>query len=365
MTPPPAEAAFKKESETLIKYFLTSLTIPENELWVNLSPFEKDRIIPQVLGTTTMGQDMLAQDYLLKQISASLIHPESELGESFWNRVYAEMAAKFGTIDLPVDTFNKIWIMPDKARLYEHARGAFLLETRLKVMLEEDYIALQAKLGNTQPGAMSRSPSEKETTQIQEQALREIVLPAIEREVNEGAHFAKLRQIYHSLLLATWYKNNHKKSLLSRAMADNNRTSGATASDQSAVQTIYHQYVQSFEKGVFNVVKEQYDPVSRDITPKKYFSGGVNWAQTSANVITVTDFSMQDFHTWGNLWKRMKKVLTAIKLSQKNKKKPSSTPLQALTEADITKAQELIRKENKRGTRKINGGKINGAHYFC
>ena len=28
----------KEESSKLIKYFLTSLTIPENELWVNLSP---------------------------------------------------------------------------------------------------------------------------------------------------------------------------------------------------------------------------------------------------------------------------------------------------------------------------------------
>src|SRR5690348_8421460 len=33
------------ESTKLIKYFLASLTIPEKDLWVNLSPYEKDRIV--------------------------------------------------------------------------------------------------------------------------------------------------------------------------------------------------------------------------------------------------------------------------------------------------------------------------------
>ena len=39
----------QQEATKLIKYFLASLTIPEKDLWVNLSPYEKDRIIPKVL----------------------------------------------------------------------------------------------------------------------------------------------------------------------------------------------------------------------------------------------------------------------------------------------------------------------------
>ncbi len=60
----------KEESSKLIKYFLASLTIPEKDLWVNLSPYEKDRIIPQSFGLTEMGRDLLAEDYMLKQITA-------------------------------------------------------------------------------------------------------------------------------------------------------------------------------------------------------------------------------------------------------------------------------------------------------
>jgi hypothetical protein len=67
---------FKEETTKLIKYFLASLTVPEKEMWVNLSPYEKNRIIAEGLGTTQLGSDMLAQDYILKQLTSYLIYPE-------------------------------------------------------------------------------------------------------------------------------------------------------------------------------------------------------------------------------------------------------------------------------------------------
>ena len=54
----------KIDSTRLIKYFLASLTVPEKDLWVNLSPYEKDRIVPEAFGQTEMGRDLLAQDYI-------------------------------------------------------------------------------------------------------------------------------------------------------------------------------------------------------------------------------------------------------------------------------------------------------------
>src|SRR4051812_43572669 len=39
----------QKETSVLIKYFLTVLTVPQEDIWVNLSPYEKDRIIPDEL----------------------------------------------------------------------------------------------------------------------------------------------------------------------------------------------------------------------------------------------------------------------------------------------------------------------------
>ena len=75
----------KKEGEKLIKYFLASLAIPDKDVWVNLSPYEKNQMIPEALGQTDMGRDLLEQDYILKQITASLIYPEKDLGKKFWD----------------------------------------------------------------------------------------------------------------------------------------------------------------------------------------------------------------------------------------------------------------------------------------
>ena len=52
---------------------------------------------------------------------------------------------KFGTTNIPVNTFNKVWIVPEKAVVYENAKAgtAYVVESKLKVMLEQDYLSLQ------------------------------------------------------------------------------------------------------------------------------------------------------------------------------------------------------------------------------
>src|SRR5580693_169462 len=141
------------ESSKLIKYFLASLTIPEKDLWVNLSPYEKNRIVPESFGQTEMGRDLLAEDYMLKQITASLIYPEGEVGKRFWKRIYEEAAKRFGTTNIPVNTFNKVWIVPEKAVVYENAKAgtAYVVESKLKVMLEQDYLSLEKHMNNSLP----------------------------------------------------------------------------------------------------------------------------------------------------------------------------------------------------------------------
>ncbi len=250
------------EYQKIIKYFLASLTVPEKDLWVNLSPYEKNRMIPDSFGKTEMGRDLLAQDYILKQITASLMYPEKELGKSFWNKVYQEAQNRFGNTDIPVNTFNKVWIVPDKASVYEKENTVFLVEGHLKVMLEEDYLAIQ------------KHHQGKGTNSIGSQIIREIILPAIEEEVNQGKNFANLRQITNSLILATWYKTALKQSLLNKIYADKSKVEGVNLDDPKDNQKIYQRYLQAFKKGVYNYIKEESDPVTKEFIPRKYFSGG-------------------------------------------------------------------------------------------
>ena len=135
------QAQVKDESQRLIKYFFAALTVPANDFWVNLSPHESQRIIPAELSKTELGRDLLAQDYILKQLTASFLSPESEVGKKFWDKIYKQAQEKFGTTDLPIKTFNKVWIIPESATIYENGQTAYIVKSRLKVLLDQDYTA--------------------------------------------------------------------------------------------------------------------------------------------------------------------------------------------------------------------------------
>jgi len=278
----------KDESSKLIKYFLASVTIPEKDLWVNLSPYEKDRIIPNGFGLTEMGRDLLAEDYMLKQITASLIYPEDEIGKKFWKRIYEEAAKRYGTTDIPVNTFNKVWIVPEKAVVYENAKAgtAYVVESKLKVMLEQDYLSLKKH-----EGIQSNQTQAQETNQLGSQIVREIVIPELTTEINENKNFARLRQVFNSLILATWYKKKIKDSILSQVYADKSKVAGVNIDDPQEKEKIYRQYLRAFKKGVYNYIKEDIDPVTHETIPRKYFSGGedLNLGATNVNPNGILD----------------------------------------------------------------------------
>jgi hypothetical protein len=270
----PAEV--EAESERLVKYFLAAMTVPMDDLWVNLSPYEDDRIIPDELGKTALGRDLLAQDYILKQLTASMMNPEEKIGKDFWSRVERRALDEHGIKDVPTNLFNKVWILPESASVYEYETTVYVVNSRLKVMLDTDYLAQQIE-GETQVV--------DEGQQATDAIVRDIIIPEIEREVNFGKNFAPLRQIYHSLILAKWYKQNIKNSLLSKVYEDQNKVAGIEIADTNITNDIYEQYIKAYEKGVFSFIKEDYDALSQTIIPKKYFSGGIT--DSAALVLVV------------------------------------------------------------------------------
>lgn len=273
--------ALKAESLKVIKYFFAALTVPEEEMWVNLSPYEADRIVPEHFGNTEMGRDLLAQDYLLKQLTASLMFPDDKVGSEFWKRVYAKSKELYGRTDLPFNTFNKVWIIPDSATLFEEGRSVFLLDGKMEVMLERDYEALQANVGNSALGMHTLTSDEiNQTDEITSQMVREILIPEITKEINSGETFANLRQIYSALILAAWYKKNLKDSLLGQVYVGKNKIVGVDVEDKADKEKIYQQYLDAFKKGVYNFIKEEEDPVTHGVIPRKYYSGGMTFGNT-------------------------------------------------------------------------------------
>src|SRR3989338_5284294 len=278
------------EYKKLIKYFLASLAVPDENQWVNLSPYEKDRIIKDDFGKTEMGRDLLSQDYLLKQITASLIYPEEGLGQKFWDKVYEQAFKQYGNTNIPVNTFNKVWIVPDNAVIYEKGNTAYVLKNHLKVMLEEDYLALENSdrhhfsIEKTPAGKIvpvTIFPDTNKAHTLASKVVREIIIPALEKEVNEGKNFAQLRQVYSGMILAAWYKRALKESLLGKIYADKAKLKGLSSPNASVgdpghydIEGIYQRYLQAFKKGVYNYIKEDVDKYTHQTIPRKYFSGG-------------------------------------------------------------------------------------------
>ena len=269
--------ALRAEGARLVRYFLAALTVPEEDLWVNLSPYEADRIIPGPLGRTEMGRDMLAQDYLLKQLAASLLCPTEAAGRAFWDQVYARAMDEYGDVDIPLSTYHKLWIVPDQAEVFQNGGRAFVLASRLKVMSAEDYLARQdasahpSSSMDLQPGLGQAAGGEMDTA-----ALREVIIPRIEQEVNHGRHFAALRQIYHALILAAWFRQNLRESILTQSYAQQNKVAGVDLADPAERQRIYERYVASLREGIYNTIQERRDPESGALIPRRYFSGGAN-----------------------------------------------------------------------------------------
>lgn len=304
----------KDEAGELIKYFLASLTVPDENMWVNLSPVEKDRIIPDGFGSTKMGMTLLAQDYLLKQLAASLTNPDTPLGQKYW-----ENAGLGGDHSLQ----NRVWIVPDVARIYRQEDKVFVAQAHLKVMLAEDYTVIGS---SEKSSVIERIPQgdkaipEKEIASQKALAMtsnifRTTILPVIEKQVNEGRDFAPLRQVYHSLILAGWFKKHLRESFLGKNYAQKNKINGVETDDLSLKEKIYGEYLQSFEKGIYNIIKEEVDPLTQEMIPRKYFSGGID----ATNLVTGVDVAGSSLEVESAQKGRAYEVLTYLGLNRESK----------------------------------------------
>ena len=75
---------------------------------------------------------------------------------------------------------------------------------------------------------------------------------------------------------ATWYKKNLKESLFDQVYINKNKVNGIEFEDKEVKQKIYDRYVEAFEKGVYNYIKEDIDSATQEMIPRKYFSGGLD-----------------------------------------------------------------------------------------
>ena len=147
-------------------------------------------------------------------------------------------------------------MVPDSAIIHEKAveprsghaslRGndIFIVESKLKVLTEQDYFELASSFGKNVPiSTNEKNPYDHVSFDL----IKKMIIPLIEEEVNTGVHFASLRQIYHSVILASWYKQNLKETLLSKIYVDQNKLKGFEPERSIDIDKVYSRYIQSFK----------------------------------------------------------------------------------------------------------------------
>lgn len=289
------------EAAKLIQYFIAGLTIPEQDLWVNLSPYEEDRVIEDSLSRTDLGQGLLAQDYVLKQLSSSLSSPNEESGKAYWAKLYQKLSDTLGSTKIPVDTFNKIWISPKAASVKVGNGFAYIEDAELKVELEKDWIAAES-------AAVKNYSSMEVSTEV----WKEKILPIIEEEVNEGENFAALRQMYHSMILAAWFKNSFQKTAF-KEYFDSEKTFGIEALDLDKKNEVYKAYSDAFSKGVYNIKERVYDQATDSYYKRNYFSGGYTGGKYSNYASQSSALDLSGMVTDGKAYKVSSNIVTATK----------------------------------------------------
>jgi nucleoside-diphosphate-sugar epimerase len=264
----------------LVDYFLTALTVPNNDLWVNLSPYERNRILDQTLIGTRLGELFVLMDRQLKQAMTAALHPDHPQGQLFWQDYMAHVMAVAG-LDSEAEMSNKVWIVPGRIELLEHGTTVELVEHQLRVLLDVDYVTHQGRHEHESDRLQRILPQDIPLADARLALMRKWIIPVVTAKVNGQDDFMALRDAFSAIILATWYKRSVSDSFLHDTFVNKKKMTYLSVFPKERISALYEAYVDDFFNGVFTTVREQYDPSTQSFTNQSYMSGGIQYVESS------------------------------------------------------------------------------------
>jgi hypothetical protein len=251
-----------------LKYFFTGLSVPDEKFWVNLAPGGQSKAIDPLLANTDLGKIMLAADLMLKKDASEITNPRnSSAGRQYWDRLYAK-AAELNINEMPIA--NRVWITPGNVALSEDQEGVRILRSDLAVCLESDYLPQAFKGLNAK---------QRKLQEYSIALMRELVLPALNKKVNQSPAYENLRQAYKALILSRWYRQRScagDQALMQRMLQT--MPSDISGSVPYSCSQIYDEYMASYQKGDYNFSENTQDRLAAymELITLRYFSGGID-----------------------------------------------------------------------------------------
>jgi len=294
-----------EEAEALaLQWFLIGLSLPDDRFWVNLNPWEADRIIDEDLGRTDLGRIMLEADFQMKKDFCKYQNPcESDAGERYWNMLEGkreELVRKCmnmypGEIENVQNVLfaasTRHWIVPDKITGYGDGDEFYIDDATLSIfsepVFEHSTFEIVNQLGTISEGcSASLSDATEEYGKYVKELEEEMILPLVVEEVNTNSSYSNLRQVYCSLALAQWYKSRYRHGgHLFSDFIDSENLENLESKVSWSPEEIWTEYVQSYEEGEFYCEKEYQE--GDYIITKIYTAGGVDFLNIMEKISVI------------------------------------------------------------------------------
>ncbi|MGW1957016.1 hypothetical protein ACWCPI_30400 [Streptomyces sp. NPDC001920] len=265
-------AAGVKAAKESSDAFFVWLSMPRSTFWVNLNPTEPDRIVDADLGRTDVGRIMLQADLQLKKTTAALIHPKTELGKKFWNRIGGRCMS------------FRTWIVPGQARVNVQGDQLYILDAPLEVKMESQHLSGEGSSG----AASCKDRSDPGAEKRNDKTFRDLILPGIERAVNHGSQYADLRRVYLSRVAAEWYRERDTQRPSTYGdLIDQGDVSRWETRTKWKPRDTFDAYVRSYKEGEFKV--NERTRKGNYVYTRTYIYGGVDLSRLQLQKVASAD----------------------------------------------------------------------------
>jgi len=307
---------FEDAAELSLNAFFIGLILMESKFWVNLNPWEPDRIIEKDLEETDVGRIMLEADLQMKKDFCKYKNPcESEIGEEYWRLLDEKgeelinecMNNHLGEIEdinnVQFAPVTRHWIVPDRVEAYETDNEIYIVNATLNIYSEPVYEHSTYEIVNQDAFFVSRackddlSEAAKEYGRYAKELEEKMILALVVHEVNHGENYSDLRCVYNSLALAQWYKDKYRYSpSIFTDFIDSKDLAGLESKSTWSAENIWSDYVKSFEEGEFHCWKnETYQEGDYIITSTKHYSsGGVDFGDIETSIVGDMPSDLRD-----------------------------------------------------------------------
>lgn len=268
----------KRRDGSLPDAMFVWMALPADSFWVNLNPSRPDLIMHDAFSTTEVGMVLLEADLEMKKHVASLIHPDTELGASFWHTIYS----RFDPDADKCFSFRQ-WIVPGNVTVVRRHGALEVLNATLDVQMESTY------LRNMGEEVTSACPAHINPAipQFAEDLFRSMILPRLARAINTDAKFYDMRTLFQYRIMSQFFQGSMDATQVAafehfkqHKLAPWNLRTAWTP------RRTFDKYLVSARRGEFALERERQEPDGQWYV-YSYFYGGIDLAQAPQSLVVV------------------------------------------------------------------------------